>query len=444
MSEPPGDGADYAARRDAALGRLADGDADGAFHEFRWSLWYRSGEHIEPERLAEALGVLARIVVAMGHRELAELCARVSTDVQDPDALYELGYQLIEIGLPAIAVTVLRRCLDVVPGSEQVITELVAALERMLLYPDARVILAAHPRLVEDSFLCRYLYAYDSAMSGDLTTTRALAPGLTPTDDTQRFMAARITQILERAERAALVTSLDDRDLRGWHYVLTGGLLLHRSAHGFDDAMRGRYAWLQDNHAQVRTGLDRLRVTLARWEVTPLCVYAPPGRDHEIVAEAAARMLGVERVPWPAVGIPAPGLVVAYDLAQVPWRDLERLVERRAGQVLFAHASLWTEDGPVAPDVTTLLYQSLVPPWGARLMVDGAPGAGPARPAPPDDRPVEAIADEVLAASGLGGDDLAHDDLVGLDALITAAGPPGPGRRERLWAGSPVSSNRFL
>ena len=98
------------------------------------------------------------------------------------------------------------------------------------------------------------------------------------------------------------------------------------------------------------------------------------------------------------------------------------------------------EDGAIAPDVTTLLHQSVVPPWGAQLVVgpDGEP-----RRAEADPRPVEAIAADVIAAAPLAGDDLAADDLAGLAALVAAAGAPDVGRRERLWGGSPVPSNRF-
>jgi hypothetical protein len=311
---------------------------------------------------------------------------------------------------------VLARALALAPGSEPIVTELVAALERALLYREARDVLAAHPALVASSFLCRYLYAYDSAMSGDLATTRALAPGLVPADETQTFMAARIAQLLARADRIAAVAPLDDRDLRGWHYVITGGVLLHRSPYGFDEPMRGRFAWLQDSADRIRTGIDRLCAALAAWGVTPPCVYAPPGHEHDIVAEVVSARLEVPRAPWPAVGVPAPGLVVAYDLDRVEWKDLERLVERRPGQFLFAHAASWTEDGPVAPDVVTLLHQHLVAPTLTAAEVSGAP-------------PI--VADDT-------------DDLAGLDALVAAAGVPPPARRERLWAGSPVPSNRFV
>jgi hypothetical protein len=433
----------YAARRQAALDRLSDNDPAGAFDGFRWALWYAGPAPVERERLADALGVLARITVAMGHREVAELCARASTDVDDPDALFALGYELIEVGLPAIAATVLRRCLDVVPGSEQVVIELVAALERVLRYGDAADVLRAHGKLVDDSFACRYHLAFDAVMSGALDEARLIAARLgddAATSDDERFMAARIGALLARADRVAAVTPLDATDLRGWHYVVTGGVLLHRSPHGFDAGMRGRYAWLQDSRALLMTGALRLRELLAGWSVAPPVVYALPGPDHERVAEVVARVLGVPRAPWPALGVPAPGIVAAYDLADVPWRDLERLVERRDGQLLFAHASRWVEDGPVAPDVTTLLHQSVIPPWGARLVVDAA---GATRRAEADERDADMLAAEIVTTPPIEGDDLVHDDLPGLAALAAAIGAPTVGRRERLWGGSPVISSRF-
>jgi hypothetical protein len=439
MSEPR----DYDADRRAAEAALDGGGAgaEAAFQRFRWHLWYPVAAPLAPARLAEALALLARIVGALGDRTLADAVARASGDVHDPDALYDAGYALIDAGLPAIAATVLRRCLEVVPGSEDVVTELSAALERCLRYGDAQRLLEAHPHLVQSSFLCRYLLAYNAAMAGDLATTRAHAPELHAETETERVMAARVAGFLARAERVAGAARLDRTDLRGWHYVLTGGLLAHLSPYGFDEPMHGRYAWLQDSVDRIKTGLDRLRAALAAWRFDVPCVYAAPGRDHEIVAEAAARVLGVPAAPWPALGVPAPGLVVAYDLATVAPRDLERLIERRAGQLVFAHACSWTQDAAIAPELTTLLYQSVTPPWGARLVVDPATGA--AKPSSADERDAVAIADEIVASPGLDADERACDDLDAWDRLVAAAGPPTAGRRERLWAGSPVSSSKF-
>jgi hypothetical protein len=427
--------------RRAAEDALAAGDATLAFAQLRPALSYPV--RVDADQLAAGLETLAAVAAGLGHQSLAGDAARAAADVHDPDALYELGYALVDAGLPAMAAVVLARCLEVVPGSEQVLTELVSALERALVYGDAQRLLEAHPHLIETSFLCRYLVAYNAAMAGDLAVTRRHAPALQPTDDGQQFMADRIASILARADRvtAAGVARLDGSDLRGWHYVLTGGVLTHLSPYGFDQPMRGRYAWLQDSPSRVRTGLDRLVAILAAWGEAPPCIYAPPGRDHEIVAHAAAARLGVPVAPWPAVGVPAPGLVVLYDLAGLELRDIERLLERRPGQILFAHASPWTEDGPLAADVTTLLHQSLTAPWAERLVID--PGDHSTGRAAADDRDPELIGAEIAAAEPLTADEIEVDDGPGLDALVRAVGAPALGRRERLWAGSPVQSNRF-
>lgn len=435
MTEP----SPFEAARRAAGEALAAGDANAAFGHLRPVLSYPARP--APEDLAVGLGLLAEVATALGHQALAGDARRAADDVHDPDALYELGYALVEAGLPAIAAAVLTRCLDVVPGSEQVLTELVSALERTLAYRDAQRLLEAHPHLVETSFLCRYLVAYNAAMAGDLATTRRHAELLTGADEGEQFLASRITALLARADRVAGLCRLDASDLRGWHYVLTGSVLTHLSPYGFDEPMRGRYAWLQDSPGRVRTGLDRLAAILATWGERPECIYAPPGRDHEILAHAAAAIVGAPVMPWPAVGVPAPGLVTIYDLASVDSRELERLLVRRPGQIVYAHASPWTEDGPVAPDVTTLLHQSLTAPWGERLVVDA--DLGTTGRAAADERDAEIIGAEVAAAEGLGADEITADAVDALATLAERVGPPPQGRRERLWAGSPVQSNRF-
>ncbi len=437
-----GEGApSYAERRAAALAALAADDPATAFREFRWTVWYP--RDLAPAELDDALGVLARIFAAMGHRELAERAAHCSVTPLEPDGLYELGYQLIEEGLPAIAATVLGRCLALAPGTEQVVTELVAALERNLAYGDARRVLDAHPALLDGSFMCRYLHAFNAAMSGDLAAARADLPRLVPGDEAHEMMVARIAAMLARADVAtAAGARLDATDLRGWHHVITGGLLSHVSPHGFAEGMHGRYAWLQDSPSLLRAGLERLGAVLAAWEVAPPCVFAPAGRDHEIVGEAAARVLGLPLMPWPLVGLPAPGLVVTYDVASLGRREIEQLIERRPGQVLFAHVTAWTEDTVIAADVTTLLYQRVVAPWASRLIVD--PDSGEARSGEADARDPATLAEEIATAAPLTDEDRARDDEAGLLALARASGAPAPGRRERSWAGGPVSSNRFV
>ena len=425
---------------EAAIAELiAQGDEAGAFGRLRARLGWPRGQEIADVDLPRYLTLLGELAQRRGATVLGELALAARADLDSPDRLYVLGYALIDAGAPAIAASILWRCLRLVGDSEEVVCELVSALESALAYGDALAVLEDHGPLRARSFLCRYLYAFNAAMAGRLDLTRAALPALAPESPDNELMQDTIAAIVARADRVAGVTPLDARDLRGWHYVLTGGLVTHQSPYGFDEPMHGRYAWLADSLDRVATGLARV-LPLARALDVP-CVYAPPGRGHAIVAAAAAAKLDVPVAPWPAVGVPAPGLVVIYDLADVAIADVQRLVQRREGQLLFAHASPWTSDCPIAPDVTTLLYQSLVAPWGQSLIVD--PDTREVTQSVEDTREVDAIAADIVASKGLDAAELVADELARWEALVARTWPPEPGPRSRLWAGGPVPSNRF-
>jgi len=418
---------------------LAAGDDRAAFDQLRAALGWPAGKAIPAAELPRWLALVAQLATRRGAAPLAELAAAAVRDPDSPDRLYDLGYALIDAGAPAIAAAVLWRCLALVGDSEEVVCELVSALESALAYPDALAVLDDHAALRSRSFLCRYLHAFNAAMSGRLDVTRAGLPALLPDSDETTGLCDTIRGICDRADRVAGACPLDGRDLRGWHHVLTGGLVIHQSPYGFDEPMHGRYAWLADSLPRIATGLDRLAGLIAPLGLP--CIYAPPGRDHEIIARAAGQRLGMPVAPWPAVGTPAPGLVVMYDLAQLPDGEVARLIQRRPDQIVFAHASPWTVDSPVAPDVTTLLYQTLVAPWAAHTIVD--PQTQALSEAAPDHRPAPAIAAELAASPGLDEAELAADEPDRWAALVARVWPPAPALRSRLWAGGPVSSSRF-
>ncbi|HLL22249.1 MAG TPA: hypothetical protein VK427_08960 [Kofleriaceae bacterium] len=423
----------------AVAALISQGEDHAAFTRLRTAFGWPAGKGVASTELPRWLALLGELATRRGATPLAEITAEVVRDPDNPDQLFDLGYSLIDAGAPAVAATVLWQCLALVGESEEVVCELVSALESALAYPDAFAVLHEHVGLRGRSFLCRYLYAFNAAMSGQLAVTRetmATLEAATPEEDT---MLGTLRGFLERADRVAGVAPLDERDLRGWHYVLTGGILVHQSPYGFDEPMRGRYAWLGDSHARIATGLERL-ARLADGLALE-CVYAPPGRGHEIIAHAVSKKLGLPIVPWPAVGVPAPGLVALYDLADLAGSDITRLQQRRENQIVFAHASPWTEDSPIAPDVTTLLYQTIVPPWGETMVVNAE--TNEVQTAPPDERPSEVIADAILASPGLDAADREAEHTSELDALLARAWPLGAGPRGRLWAGGPVPSNRF-
>jgi hypothetical protein len=139
-------------------------------------------------------------------------------------------------------------------------------------------------------------------------------------------------------------------------------------------------------------------------------------------------------------------VVLAYTLADVDDDTVRALADRAPGEVLVEHATCWTGPPPVTPDFTVLLGQSVVPPWGARLVLD--PQAG-SRRNPADDRATEAIADEIAAAEPArdegDGDGPPDDDGV-LTAFVTALGAGWPlrgGPRYRMRSPGPVRSSAF-
>src|SRR5262249_39719371 len=156
--------------------------------------------------------VIAELAARRGAAPLADLASQAVRDPDSPDRLYDLGFALIDSGAPAIAATILWRCLALVGESEDVVCELVSALETALAYEDALAILVQHPNLRAHSFMCRYLYAFNAAMTGRLEVTREVLPQLDPESPETEHMATTIAGIVERADRVAGVTALDHRD----------------------------------------------------------------------------------------------------------------------------------------------------------------------------------------------------------------------------------------
>ena len=427
--------------RDEVRRLIAAGDDRAAFANLRTHLGWPVGKDIAVAELPAWIAMIGELAARRGADQLAQQVDEVVRDPDSPDRLYALGYALIDAGVPTIAATMLWRCLALVGESEEVVCELVSALESALAYTDALALLEEHAALRARSFLVRYLYGFNGAMAGKLAITRDVLHTLDADSPETTAMRATLAAMIERADRiAGSAFPLDDRDLRGWHYVLTGGLLVHRSPYGFDEPMHGRYAWLADSHSRIAYGLDRLAALVAPLALP--CVYAPPGRANEIMAHAASQKLGIPIVEWPTIGVPAPGLVVTYDLSDIPSSHIPQLVPRRADQIFYAHATPWTQDNPVAPDITTLLFQSLVAPWDERPVVD--PVTRESSQTPADDRSAADIAATILAHEPLRDDELVADDPATWAALVSRAWPPTPGQRSRLWAGGPVPSSRFL
>ncbi|GGJ78704.1 hypothetical protein GCM10011583_07820 [Streptomyces camponoticapitis] len=419
--------------------RLIDaGDIPGAVRALRPAA--------ESAPLTELADVVGRLAAATGFDDLSAASRDLTASPRSPQALYDFGYGCVERGVGFLAVPALREALRLAPGSYAVLDELVSALEGENRHAEVVALL-----LERDATLRpwpeRYLLVFNSLLAGDLSTARTHFSRLpAPDDPTWEWAHTRVRGMLRRAELARSAhpaggPRLDSRDLRGWHYVLTGGHLATLSPYGFDAAMTGRFAYLQDSAEQCRRGLGRLRVILDAAGRRPRTVSLLPGRSDRILGLAAAEVLGLPTEPYSPGGTDT--VVVAYDLNDVDREAAVSLRDRTDGQVLYEHATCWTDPPVVSADVSGLLCQTVVEPWGERLLMtdDGATRQ------PPDARPEAEIAAEIVRADGAadpGDGETPPDPDTALAAFVTGtAAGWATGPRTRVASPGPVPSARF-
>ncbi|GAA5194430.1 hypothetical protein GCM10023322_58790 [Rugosimonospora acidiphila] len=391
------------------------------------------------EDLARVMGRVAGVV---GFTDLVDASAAVAADPANPIGLYDFGYGCVEHGVAYLAVPALSAALRAAPESRRVLTELVAALESEYRHQEAVTLLAEREPTLRD-WPERYLLVFNAIMAGRLDVAARHFERLTEPEDRQWAPAReRVRHMLDRAALARTVRPLDGEDLRGWHFVVGGGVLATLSPYGFQHGMTGRYAYLQDDYGHCLRGLHRLRLILRAAGRRPATVSLLPDRSSQILGRAAAELFGLPAVPFdPSL---QDTVVVAYDLSDVDQQSAAALRERAPGQVLFEQATCWTQPPAVTADVSGLLSQFVVPPWGERL------GGGPDNEVsqePADDRPVETLAAQVLGADpkpDTGDGETPEDSDESLSAFVAGLRDlwlTGP--RDRMRSPGPVRSSRF-
>ena len=443
MSETP----TYEQIKSETLVALAAGDNDVAFRNFRQCIEFGSEIPLGKSKVfADALTVFTRITEQFGDDDFTNRVRFVAHNPNNVQGLYDLGFGLYEERQFGIAAGVLARADKLAPAEPQIVSELVCALEGFNDCQSAVEVLRRYPKLTEKRFLFAYLISFNCLMSGDIASAVEFVSTLSKLveEDDHEIMAQRIYDFLARAQKVGGVCQLDENDLRGWNYVTTGGILTMLSPHGYPDPMRGRFAYVQDSHENIRIGLESLKTIVQNKGVKPLCVFALPGRSSLIVATAASLVFDLPLEQWPMEdGTGKPGIIVGYDFGKIEL-NLEHLAAHRSNQLLFSHAVQWTFSLPIAPDVVTLQYQALVAPWEPGLRLDGESKETAETPA--DDRAPELIAKEIaeVDVSSVAPAEQEAPPEVSV-AFLDALGPfpRDSGTRQQAWPNSPVKSNRF-
>jgi hypothetical protein len=173
-------------------------------------------------------------------------------------------------------------------------------------------------------------------------------------------------------------------------------------------------------------------------------------RSSKILAQATSEILGIPLKQW--TNNDKPGLIVAYDLDEIKSEEvLIQIADHRPGQILWAHASSWTNPFPFTPDITTFLYQMRTTPWEGGAMVYDKKEKD-VKVTEPDNSPDATIATSIINAEI---DKEYFDDVDDVISIIKTLNDlkdnlsklgifKTQGRRTRQYTGSPVPSSRFL
>ena len=381
-----------------------------------------------------------------------DLVKNIRENPNDVDALYDLAYYLYEESAHSIAATFLSRANKIKPQDEKILSELVVNLEFMMMNQEACNLLTEAKEVLETSEFCRYLLGFNRIMTGNIDETKKLLLTIQDSQDKDiQFMANSLKGMIARASFLRSSSSLDNTDLRGWHMVLNGSILLHLSPFGIDDGMNGRYAYISDSYSLCRQGIDRLKSVIDTAKIKIPCILSLPDRSSRILAMATSKIFKKPFKVWDEVDIHAEGLIVAYDLNEIFSDEIiHDIADHRIGQILWVHASCWTYPFPFAPDITTYLYQQNNSPWGGGQMGYN----------------INSKKIEILETNASEDEDLSQqiiraerdpeyiddlDDLLNMVEslnLLNDENKPGifrtTGRRMHQRVGSPVLSNRFM
>ncbi|MCO4772684.1 MAG: hypothetical protein KDA24_21815 [Deltaproteobacteria bacterium] len=411
-----------------AASQARNGDPQAAARSLRFAA-QSPKLHTDDARLGSLIDTVARIAGSMNLDDLAHRATGASGLV--PQALYDLGYELVEVGLPAVAVPVFQRVHRVLPGQAPVVSELASALERAGRHAEARDVLMSAPELLEDFWL-RYLVVFNALCAGDLVSARTHEALLSSEDPSQAHAQDRVAAMLSRAARLEVQGSSEAFALREWQYILNGYVLHHLSPFGWDEGMRGRYAYSQDGLGAIRRDLDSLADALRATDTIPPRVLWLPERGSKTLALALADLLRVPSAPWSQR---TDGLVVAYDLADLDEESFTALAASEALH-LFSRTVRWTEPSSLVPSHVGLLAQTLIAPWSAGLRM--APGGG-VEQTPESVDPPEQWARQVLDAD-VGTDEVAPGDTGKERLRFVKSASPEP---SDMFLEGPIRSSRF-
>lgn len=348
----------------------------------------------------------AQCLEGMEAEQEAGLFGQVVEDFDSAQPFFRLGYFYIDQQNERLALPFLERAYQLEPESDVVVMELALARAANFDPAGAFELFAGHE--LKNDFLLSLQKHWYGLLAGKRcgieqfvhSARRFLEDSENTENDSERQSLEMLVDKMEEAFRRYHALGAVRQHIRDWQFIQYGGAVLY-----CDEASRqeegelvagGRWVSLFATYEVVAEVLYRLKALLRMLERAVTQVIAVDDRDSRILGEAMARILGVgfaidEGKPLKTDG----ALVVAADARSI--QSPIRFAVNDPPHTVFAFNQHWLQGAPLAADVTGLMSQGLVWPWEHRPQVD--PETQEVRMLEPDERPEEAIAEQIASVS---------------------------------------------
>jgi hypothetical protein len=405
---------------------LDKNSAGYAMQAIKESLRY-PGQIESADELRTLMVLMSRCFAEFGDENLQQACKAVSQESANSDALYQLGFDLVAIQHPDLASAILSYALRQSPQDIRILYELTASLEIQGLY---EVALKCLQESNTEAFLARYLLAFNTLMAGDIGESKKITATLRVDSESANYKLKRLRDIFARAEAIEGVTPLNPSDYRGWHFILTGGFLLHLPDP--TENSYGQYEHLEDSESLCKEGIYLLCAIFDNWKQEIPRILSFDNPESHRLGLAFSDYLGI---PEKTVVIPdEAGLFVVYDHSNVICEVMDIVSKKQKGVQFYCHASQFTREYKVAPDFVNLFHSSIISPWSKHIIFPRRPDLPTSASTETDEQLAERIVSSAIQESNL--EDL--KELLNLalaGKALAAANMPGGTIREKQWHG---------
>ncbi len=284
----------------------------------------------------------------------------------DAEELFNLAYALINAEWPEFAANIFRILYESGTRVESVVTEYAVALERSGWNEKSMNILQENLHIVEKSLYFSYVLAFNAMNSGyPIQTKKAFELMKKNYDSTQEYHTTfleRIRNFIARYDRLFGKLSIVNDDLRQWHYILNGSIVLYYSPYGWEQ-MHGRFGLIQESIGTLKIGLTRMAEAIQKLNLSVEHILYVDNYQSKILAKAFSELTKIPLKEISEKNANEKGLVVLYKRKNMSPELYEQLQQKHEGQYLWVHSWDWVNVHGYEADFITHLSQMTSDPW---------------------------------------------------------------------------------